>query len=119
MTTFRAIWPITDQKATFLDLCRQAYDEVGQLLRQAHARPTGHGRFSVAASAHIPGSGRVTDWVLLYECPAQRAALRALPTIPAAVASTPAAAGPRPAAGVDGEVALQPATSTQAGETAA
>ncbi|UIU47020.1 hypothetical protein [Microcystis phage MinS1] len=69
--TFRAIWPITDERLPFTALCAQAWPDIPRLLRRAHATPTGHGRFTAAPSAHIPGSGRITDWVLIYECPAR------------------------------------------------
>ncbi|GAW54709.1 hypothetical protein [Nocardioides sp. PD653] len=108
--TFRAIWPITNERLPFIALCAQARHDIPLLLGQAHARPVGGGRWTLAESVHVPGSGRVTPWVLIYECPAHRVPVRVLPQIPAVVASTPATAGPRPAAGVDGEVALQPAT---------
>jgi hypothetical protein len=75
--TFRALWPITDPNCPFLRLCNDAFPDVPALLRQAHAIPTAHGRFHVAPSAHVPGSGRITDWVLIYECPAFRRPPRA------------------------------------------
>ncbi|WP_435744954.1 hypothetical protein [Nocardioides sp. SYSU DS0663] len=67
---FRALWPITDHSAGITQLAAQARHDLPLLLAQAHARTTGPGRFSVAPSAQIPGSGRTTAWVLLYEAPA-------------------------------------------------
>ncbi|WKN47126.1 hypothetical protein [Nocardioides sp. Arc9.136] len=112
MTSFRAIWPITDLHAGMAQLVAQARPELPRLLAQAHARPTGIGRFTVAASAHVPGSGRVTEWVLLYECPARPAPVRVVPTNYAAASSkgVDAAAEPTSAAGTEGEAARQPAT---------
>lgn len=95
--TFRAIWPITNERLPFVALCTQARHDIPLLLAQAHARPTGPGRWSMAESTYIPGSGRVTPWVLIYECPARCTPVRAVPTIPAA--------------GAEGEAARQPATS--------
>ena len=111
--SFRACWPITDASTPSLDLCPQACTALGRLPRQAHARPSGHGRFTAAPSAHVPGSGRVTNWVLIYECPARptnRAPLRALPTNPAAPAHPPAGAAATPTTAPD---------THQAGDTAA
>lgn len=73
---FRAVWPITNETRSFLALCAEAQHDVPLLLAQAHARPTGPGRFTVADSAQIPGSGRITPWVLLYEAPATRTPAR-------------------------------------------
>lgn len=78
MTTFRALWPITDHTITFPALCHQAWEDVPHLLLQAHAKPTGHGRWYSAPSTHVPGSGRVTDWVLIYECPAVKVRRRSV-----------------------------------------
>lgn len=73
---FRAIWPITDQRASFATLCSQAAEELPLLVSQAHAAVTGPGRWTVAAAATIPGSGNHTRDVLLFQAPAQRRALR-------------------------------------------
>jgi hypothetical protein len=67
---FRAIWPITDETASWSELVADARPEVPLLAARAHARVCGPGRFSVAESCHVPGSGRVTASVLLYEAPA-------------------------------------------------
>ncbi len=74
---FRAIWPITDTGAHWADLIMYAKDEVPMLAAQAHARLTGAGRFSIADSRFVPGSGRVSDHVLIYEAPAKTAPRRA------------------------------------------
>lgn len=66
----RLMWPIVDEHAGITQLCAEAVDEVPLLLRQIHARPTGPGRFGIADSRDMPGSGRITRWVLTYECPA-------------------------------------------------
>ena len=67
---FRAIWPITDESVSYADLCRQAANDVALLIGQAHCRLTKPGRFSIAPAELVPGSGRVTDSVLVYEAPA-------------------------------------------------
>lgn len=74
---FRAWWPIVDEDAAWSELCRQAEAEVPLLVAQGKAKLTGPGRFSIAPSAQVPGSGRVTESVLLYEAPAVRAPIRA------------------------------------------
>ena len=56
--TFRAIWPIVDETVPFSELCREAMKEVPRLAAQAHARPQGVGRFLVAPSDIVAGSGR-------------------------------------------------------------
>jgi hypothetical protein len=66
----RLIWPIVDEQAPITQLCAEAAEQVPHLLRQTHARATGPGRFGIADSRHLPGSGRTTRWVLTYECPA-------------------------------------------------
>lgn len=70
---FRAIWPITNERLPFTALCAQATHDIPLLAAQAHARITGPGRWTAALSTDIPGSGRITKWVLLYEAPAVRA----------------------------------------------
>lgn len=69
---FRAIWPITDDATPWVDLCRQAALEVPALAAQAHAHLVNAGRFSMALSSQVPGSGRVTEWCLLFEARALR-----------------------------------------------
>jgi len=73
---FRALWPITDDSLTFADLCKQAAGDLPDLVIQAHARLLRPGRFTIAESAHVPGSGRVTPTVLLYEAPAEAKPMR-------------------------------------------
>lgn len=76
---FRACWPITNESTPYQRLVAQACRDLPTLEAQAHAQPTGPGRFSARPSEHVPGSGRVTAWTLLYECPATRTAPRAIP----------------------------------------
>lgn len=71
MSTFRAIWPITDHRVSWFELCKAAREEVPILAGQASARIVGPGRFSIADSRNIPGSGRITENVLIYEAPAR------------------------------------------------
>ena len=73
---FRAIWPIVDETTSYADLCREAAAEIPELVARSRARLAKPGRFSVAPSEHVPGSGRVTDSVLIYEAPAQPLATR-------------------------------------------
>ncbi|WP_224279092.1 hypothetical protein [Nocardioides lacusdianchii] len=80
MSRFRAIWPITNERLPFTALCAQATHDIPFLAAQAHARLTGPGRWSAALSAEVPGSGRITKWVLLYEAPAVQAPRRTNPT---------------------------------------
>ena len=80
MSRFRAIWPITNERLPFTALCAQAAHDVPLLAAQAHARITGPGRWTAALSTDVPGSGRITEWVLLYEAPATQAPRRTTPT---------------------------------------
>ena len=69
---FRAIWPIYDDQpshVTYAQLVREATEELPALLVRHHARATGRGVFTIAASVDIPGSGRVTESVLVWEGP--------------------------------------------------
>lgn len=68
--TFRAIWPITDETVPYAELCKQAGAELPEIIARSRARLTSPGHFAVAPSAHVPGSGRVTESVLLYTAPA-------------------------------------------------
>lgn len=81
MTKFRAIWPITNERLPFTALVAQAAHDLPLLAVQAHARVTGPGRWSAALSTDIPGSGRITQWVLLYEAPAIRTPRRTHPNV--------------------------------------
>lgn len=67
MTTFKAIWPITDQTQSLDELIAVATPEVPTLASRAHARITSRGRFTIARSIDVPGSGRATPTVLVYE----------------------------------------------------
>ena len=68
--TFRAVWPILDESEPYGSLCRQATADLPTLIAQAHAVVLTRGRFSIAPSSHVPGSGRITDSVLVFEAPA-------------------------------------------------
>jgi hypothetical protein len=72
MNLFRAIWPITDRTRPYELLITEAEAEIPELILRAHARITNWpaGRWSIARSEHVPGSGRVTPMVLLFEAPA-------------------------------------------------
>lgn len=70
--SFRAIWPITDETVTYATLCRQASDDLPLLIAQAKAELIRPGRFSIAPSSHVPGSGNVAESVLIYDAPARR-----------------------------------------------
>lgn len=70
MTRLRLLWPIVDPLAAFPALLEEASREIPALARRHHARITGPGRFTVARSLEVPGSGRTTEWVLLWEAPA-------------------------------------------------
>lgn len=73
---FRAIWPIVDETVGYADLCREAAATLPTLVAQARAHLTKPGRFSIAPSEHVPGSGRITATVLVYEAPARPATER-------------------------------------------
>lgn len=72
MSSFQAIWPILDQRLTYDQLIDEAAHDLPTLVAQAHARITDWraGRWSIARSVDVPGSGRITPTVLLYEAPA-------------------------------------------------
>lgn len=74
---FRAIWPITDERMTVADLIREALPEVPLLAGQAGARLIDGGQFITADSRRVPGSGRVTPRVLIYQARAERIEPRA------------------------------------------
>lgn len=67
---FMAIWPIVDESVEYHRLCREAADDLPQVLARTRAQVVGPGRFSIAPSVSVPGSGRVTPTVLVYEAPA-------------------------------------------------
>lgn len=74
---FRCVWPIVDETVAFATMCRTAQDDLPMLIAQAKAKLVQPGRFSIAPSALVPGSGRITESVLVYEAPAVRAPIRA------------------------------------------
>ncbi len=87
--TFRAFWPITDPDLTPYQLVAVAAEELPALIVQAHAQVVGRGQWRILPSVAVPGSGRVTDEVLVYDAPAipvaprpYTARLRVLPTPP-------------------------------------
>lgn len=87
MTTFMARWPITDETLGIAELAVLARPDLPLLTAQAGARITGPGRWFVVRSAELPGSGRITEWVLVYEAPAEPRPPRA----PLALRGVPAA----------------------------
>jgi hypothetical protein len=80
---FRAVWPIVDERVPLPHLEAQAEADLPLLLGQVHARLLERGVFKVADSRTVPGSGRVTPRVLVYEAPAKP--MRARPYHHAAV----------------------------------
>lgn len=72
MSTLRLLWPIVDQRIPYDQLIAEAEEDVERLAIQAHARVTDYaaGRWSIERSAKVPGSGRITPTVLIYEAPA-------------------------------------------------
>lgn len=72
--TFRAFWPIVDQRIPYDQLIAEAAEDVERLALQAHAHITDFraGRWSIERSSRVPGSGRVAPTVLIYEAPALR-----------------------------------------------
>lgn len=87
---FRAIWPITDPTIPLDDLVREAVVDLPRLISQARALPLDAGRWRIVESVNVPGSGRLTDWTLVFDCRAREARL----STRAAVAAVLAAAGP-------------------------
>jgi hypothetical protein len=70
VTVFRALWPITDPTLGVGELLATAAADLPLLARQARVELAGEGRYCVARSATVPGSGNITEWTLLYTCPA-------------------------------------------------
>ncbi len=76
MTTgyvFRAIWPIADEAVPYAELCAEATADLPWLVQTARVFITTEGRFSVAPACDVPGSGRVTGSVLVWEAQARPA----------------------------------------------
>jgi hypothetical protein len=71
MAVYKAIWPITDITLPWFALIEQAKRDLPNLTMLAHAQLTGAGRWSVAESRTVPGSGGITPWVLIFEAPAE------------------------------------------------
>lgn len=80
---FRAVWPILEDGTPYRDIVRAAKAEIPALAGQAHARLTGPGRFSIAESDDVPGCGRTTPTVLVFEAPALAIARRDYWKVPA------------------------------------
>lgn len=68
---FRAFWPILDMATPLEELLAAANRELPLVAARAHAEVRHDGRWSIAPSVRVPGSGRVTENVLLYEAPGQ------------------------------------------------
>ena len=87
---FRALWPILDDApsaAGYAQLLAEARADLPAILARHSARATGPGVFHVAASVDVPGSGRVTESVLIWEGPVVAAEPRVYRTHTQAVAS--------------------------------
>lgn len=74
--TFLARWPILDPARTIASLRDEAACELDQLVSRAHARLVGPGRWAIADSARVPGSGGITPTVLVFTAPAIEAERR-------------------------------------------
>lgn len=76
--TFQAIWPITaaGESMSYGALCLEAEAELPDVIARTRAALTRPGRFSIAPSSKVAGSGNTTASVLLYEAPARRAVTR-------------------------------------------
>lgn len=102
MAVFRAIWPIYDPTMPYDAMLQAAIEELPDVAARSHARITGRGRFTIAPSSKVPGSGRVTDTVLVYEAdadPLPRRPYHRQPTTtrpPRASGLQPRPAGPGP-----------------------
>lgn len=68
---FRAIWPIADESVPYAQLCHEATADLPHLIAQAKAHLLRAGSFSIAPSDQVPGSGRITESVLMYTAPAE------------------------------------------------
>ena len=70
--TLRIIWPILDPTIARDDLIAEAVETLPRLVAQARARITrpDQALFRILPSTRVPGSGRVTDTVLVYDVPA-------------------------------------------------
>jgi hypothetical protein len=67
---FRAIWPVVDPTVPLRHLVAEAAADVPNVALRSRAEITGPGTWSMAPSEAVPGSGRVTDTVLIFEAPA-------------------------------------------------
>lgn len=68
---FRAFWPIVDEQRTWNDLVREAAADLPTLTIQAGAAIVGPLRWTIVPSASVPGSGNVTESVLMCDAPAE------------------------------------------------
>lgn len=69
--TLRCLWPVVDPSIPLRELLAEAAADLPEVATRAHAKVTGPGRWSMAPSEAVPGSGRVTDTVLIFEAPAE------------------------------------------------
>lgn len=69
----RVIWPILNPALGPQTLIAEAERELPDILTRTHAQVTdpNAARWSIAPSDKVPGSGRITDTVLIYEAPAR------------------------------------------------
>lgn len=70
--SFRAIWPVLDESLTLAEMSEHAAPDLPLLIAQARAKLLSEGSFTIADATRVPGSGRVTRYVLIYEAPAVR-----------------------------------------------
>lgn len=66
----RMVWPILDTSRPLDALIREAHGELAELAARTGARLVGSPRYTVARAVDVPGSGRVSELVLLAEAPA-------------------------------------------------
>lgn len=74
---FRAVWPVLDARVPVPQLLAEARDELAALATRAGCQITGTPRFRLAPSDRVPGSGRISETVLLADAPAEPVAPRA------------------------------------------
>lgn len=70
--TLRLMWPIfdTDLNVPMNVLAAIAREDVPTLSAQTRAQIVGPGRWRIDDSCNVPGSGRITPNVLIFEAPA-------------------------------------------------
>lgn len=72
MDYLRAFWPIVDPTLGWDDLISEALKDLPWVAARSHVNITGLPRWYVARSVDFPGSGRVTELILVCEVPATR-----------------------------------------------